>query len=540
MVQREVADRFFAAPSTKAYGSVSVLVQLAAERTGFHPVSRTVFRPPPNVDSALVAFRRVELPERFPRVKDVVEAVLRAPAQDASQLDRAVWARVARAGRRGARRDRAAAGDARRGAGAGRVRRARGCAVRAPAPAKINLALVVGPLGPNGKHEVATVFQRVDLADRVAITPGERLSVRGFPGDTLVRDALTALAAAAGAAPRWTATITKHIPVASGLGGGSSDAATALRLANETLVAPLPAPELRRLAAGVGADVPFFLDDGPQLGRGDGSELERLELPQDYWVVLVLPNAHGEGVDRCRLPRLRRPRRRGRLGGPAQPARERARGSPTAARPGGTAAERPGLVAARRGAPAPRRLPCRRQRRGAGRLRALPPPAPGPGGAPVAPRRRPLLADRPRLVRLSGRRRYRSTVDRPATIEHRSTRLGRRLRDRRLRIALLVALVEGILVLVGSIDWWVVVLLAILGVALYVMAGRDGQARGGARALLDLRGLAGRSGARADAGARPHGVRGRRARADRRRRARRPAPRPPIGWAPELWGVAKR
>ena len=74
MVQREVADRFFAAPSTKAYGSVSVLVQLAAERTGFHPVSRTVFRPPPNVDSALVAFRRIELPERFLHVKDVVEA----------------------------------------------------------------------------------------------------------------------------------------------------------------------------------------------------------------------------------------------------------------------------------------------------------------------------------------------------------------------------------------------------------------------------------------------------------------------------------
>jgi len=74
MVQREVADRFFAAPSTKAYGAVSVLVQLAAERTGFHPVSRTVFRPPPNVDSALVAFRRVELPERFPHVKGVVEA----------------------------------------------------------------------------------------------------------------------------------------------------------------------------------------------------------------------------------------------------------------------------------------------------------------------------------------------------------------------------------------------------------------------------------------------------------------------------------
>jgi 16S rRNA (adenine1518-N6/adenine1519-N6)-dimethyltransferase len=59
MVQREVADRFFASPSTKAYGAVSVLVQLAAVRTGIHPVSREVFRPKPNVDSALVAFRRI-------------------------------------------------------------------------------------------------------------------------------------------------------------------------------------------------------------------------------------------------------------------------------------------------------------------------------------------------------------------------------------------------------------------------------------------------------------------------------------------------
>ena len=58
MVQREVADRFFAVPGTKAYGAVSVLVQLATERTGFHPVSREVFRPRPNVDSALVAFHR--------------------------------------------------------------------------------------------------------------------------------------------------------------------------------------------------------------------------------------------------------------------------------------------------------------------------------------------------------------------------------------------------------------------------------------------------------------------------------------------------
>jgi 16S rRNA (adenine1518-N6/adenine1519-N6)-dimethyltransferase len=74
MVQREVAERFFAEPGTKEYGAVSVLVQLATERTGFHAVSRTVFRPQPNVDSALVAFRRTELPAAYGRVKEVVTA----------------------------------------------------------------------------------------------------------------------------------------------------------------------------------------------------------------------------------------------------------------------------------------------------------------------------------------------------------------------------------------------------------------------------------------------------------------------------------
>jgi 16S rRNA (adenine1518-N6/adenine1519-N6)-dimethyltransferase len=74
MVQREVAERFFATPGTKAYGSVSVLLQLAAERVGFHPVSRTVFRPRPNVDSALVAFARRPLPPDYAQIKRVVQA----------------------------------------------------------------------------------------------------------------------------------------------------------------------------------------------------------------------------------------------------------------------------------------------------------------------------------------------------------------------------------------------------------------------------------------------------------------------------------
>ena len=161
---------------------------------------------------------------------------------------------------------------------------------RAPAPAKLNLALVVGPPGADGRHELTTVLQRVDLADRVAVLPADRLEVDGFAADTLVTGALRALAGAAGVPPRWRTTLTKRVPVAAGLGGGSSDAATALRLANETLPEPLPDTRLAELAGALGADVPFFLRPGPQLGEGNGDVLSPLALPQDFWVVLVLPD----------------------------------------------------------------------------------------------------------------------------------------------------------------------------------------------------------------------------------------------------------
>jgi 4-diphosphocytidyl-2-C-methyl-D-erythritol kinase len=160
---------------------------------------------------------------------------------------------------------------------------------RAAATAKLNLALLVGPLRGDGRHEVATVLQRLDLADRISVEPAPRLRVEGFSEDTLVRQALENLAAAAGTEARWEARIWKHVPVAAGLGGGSSDAATALRLANETLPEPLPAAALPELAARLGSDVPYFLTSGPQLGTGTGTDLTPLELPQDYWVVLVLP-----------------------------------------------------------------------------------------------------------------------------------------------------------------------------------------------------------------------------------------------------------
>src|SRR3984893_10007311 len=165
------------------------------------------------------------------------------------------------------------------------------------AHAKINLALVVGPIRADGKHEVVTVLQRIDLADEITLEPADELAVAGCDGDTIVRAALESLAAAAGVEPRWRAGIEKGIPVAARLGGGRSQraagvgaaAAAALRLANETLPDPLPDERLRELAATLGADVPFFLSHGSQLGTGDGSTLERLELPLDYAVLLLLP-----------------------------------------------------------------------------------------------------------------------------------------------------------------------------------------------------------------------------------------------------------
>jgi 4-diphosphocytidyl-2-C-methyl-D-erythritol kinase len=160
---------------------------------------------------------------------------------------------------------------------------------RAQAHAKINLALAVGPRRGDGMHQVATVLQRVTLADELALETAPSLRVDGFDDDTLVRAALTALAAAATVDAGWGVRIEKRIPVAAGLGGGSSDAAAALLLGNATLPDPLSPARLHELARAVGADVPFFLERGPQLGTGDGSELEPVELRQDYACLLLLP-----------------------------------------------------------------------------------------------------------------------------------------------------------------------------------------------------------------------------------------------------------
>jgi 4-diphosphocytidyl-2-C-methyl-D-erythritol kinase len=166
---------------------------------------------------------------------------------------------------------------------------------RAVAAAKINLALVVGPRRDDGLHEVATVLQRIDICDRIELERAERPAIEGFPDDTIVGRALLRLAAEAGAEPAWRARISKEVPVSAGLGGGSADAAAALRLANETLAKPLPPERLHALAASLGADVPFFLEPGPKLAEGTGERLRPLELPQDFWVVLALPRELEKG-----------------------------------------------------------------------------------------------------------------------------------------------------------------------------------------------------------------------------------------------------
>lgn len=160
---------------------------------------------------------------------------------------------------------------------------------RAKAFAKLNLGLVVGAPRDDGKHEIVTVLQRIALHDEITLEPAAELAVEGFLEDTIVRGALELLAKAARAEPRWGVHIEKRIPVAAGLGGGSADAAAALRLANADLPTPLEPSALHGVAARVGADVPFFLRDHACVASGDGTELEAISLPTDYDVLLVVP-----------------------------------------------------------------------------------------------------------------------------------------------------------------------------------------------------------------------------------------------------------
>lgn len=152
------------------------------------------------------------------------------------------------------------------------------------APAKINLCLRVGERRADGFHRVATLFAAIGLHDRIQLEPADETVVEGFGEDTLVRRALEAL----GETRRVR--LEKRIPVAAGLGGGSSDAAAVLR----ALRGRRPVAGLYEIARGLGSDVPFFLSGlETALGTGRGDVLQPLpDFPRSYGIVLV-PSATG-------------------------------------------------------------------------------------------------------------------------------------------------------------------------------------------------------------------------------------------------------
>ena len=161
---------------------------------------------------------------------------------------------------------------------------------RASATAKINLALVVGPARADGKHEVVTVLQRLALADRVELTPGDGLTVEGFAEDTLVRAALTSLALEAGVRPRWLATHLQAHPgrVRARRRQLRRRDRVAARERHARRAAPRR-PPARARPAGSAPTCRSSSRAGPQLGEEEGGALTPLDLPQDYFVLLVLP-----------------------------------------------------------------------------------------------------------------------------------------------------------------------------------------------------------------------------------------------------------
>jgi 4-diphosphocytidyl-2-C-methyl-D-erythritol kinase len=205
-------------------------------------------------------------------------------------------------------------------------------------PAKINLQLAVGPLRPDGYHDLVTVFHAISLFDQVSVVPaatdGVTVSGEGAGqvpegNDNLALKAVAALRAAIarrGAGTRGPAghgghggapddargvaiTISKRIPVAAGLAGGSADAAAALVACNELWGAGLSQRELCEVAAGVGSDVAFAVLGGTAVGRGRGERLTRALVPPAayHWVLafadghLSTPEVYGT-LDRLRAP----------------------------------------------------------------------------------------------------------------------------------------------------------------------------------------------------------------------------------------------
>lgn len=167
------------------------------------------------------------------------------------------------------------------------------------APAKVNLFLHVGPVDDAGYHPLASVVAFAEVGDRVAVAPADRLSLRvegpfaaGLEGqdNNLILRALRALGDAAGVGePRLAVTLDKRLPIAAGLGGGSSDAGAALKLARDVLGLDFPDEALAGIAAGIGADGPMCLHARPAWAEGRGERLTPEPRLPPLPAVLVNP-----------------------------------------------------------------------------------------------------------------------------------------------------------------------------------------------------------------------------------------------------------
>ena len=160
-------------------------------------------------------------------------------------------------------------------------------------PGKINLFLDVTGKRADGYHEILTLFLPVDLCDTVTLTDSSMLSLncdrQSVPCDqrNLCWKAAELFAAAAGISPQWHINIHKNIPVAGGMGGGSSDAAAVLRMLNELYPAQVSKSQLAEIALKIGADVPYFLNPVPAIAAGIGEKLEPLTGGQRLHILLM-------------------------------------------------------------------------------------------------------------------------------------------------------------------------------------------------------------------------------------------------------------
>lgn len=169
-------------------------------------------------------------------------------------------------------------------------------AMSVEAPAKLNLILKVVGRRADGYHELVSLMVPVSLVDRLTFSlgsPGIHLTCHGSPlpenDDNLVFRAADAFFSRVGETPSVSITLLKNIPVAAGLGGGSSDAAATLKALNTLHDHPLGPKDLAETALGLGADVPFFLQNLPSIARGVGERLETVSRWPEYWYVIVTP-----------------------------------------------------------------------------------------------------------------------------------------------------------------------------------------------------------------------------------------------------------